>query len=332
MKKACSIFLIMVTILCVSIKSSAQAAYPYDRPLNIIVPFGPGGSVDIISRILSDYFLQEYNIRINVINKPGGAQAIAMSEVLRARPDGYTIVFPTFSALATTPKISNVGYTLKNFKPIAQLIDLEPTFTVHKNSPINNFADFIEAAKKDPANTMYATTAAISIQRLYTTKVLNRFHGDLKVRHVAYASNHEVSTALLGEHITMGCQVPSTVIPYVESGDFKPLAISKSTRHPALPNTPTIREIYADQLTPEDDAWIDMTSWGGLLFSAKVPDERVEALLPLFKKAFNDPKIIDKIRKVGIEPIFLPPAEFQEVIINSSNLVDQVLAGRKTLD
>lgn len=332
MKKVCFVFLLLSTVCGFTLPSSAQAAYPYDRPINIIIPFGPGGSVDIVARILGEYFLQKHKININVINKPGGAQAIGMNEALRARPDGYTMVFPTFSALATMPKISNVGYTFKNFKPIAQLIDIEPTFAVHKDSPINTFADFIEMIQNEPDSTVYATTGAITIQRLYTTKILSRFHDNLKVRHVAYASNHEVSTALLGKHITAGCQVPSTVIPYVDSGDFKAIAISKKERHPALPNTPTIREIYAEQLTPEDEAWIDMSSWGGVLFSSKVPDDRIQTLLPLLQEAFKDPVVLERIRKIGVEPVFLPPAEFREVIINSSNLVDQVLAGRKTLD
>ena len=104
MKKSIIASLLIACSLFIGGNTDARAEYPYDKPINIIVPFGPGGGVDIAARILADYFQQNYNITINVVNKPGGAQAIGINEMLRARPDGYTLAFPGFSALATTPK------------------------------------------------------------------------------------------------------------------------------------------------------------------------------------------------------------------------------------
>ena len=98
MKKSIIASLLIACSLFIGGNTDARAEYPY-----IIVPFGPGGGVDIAARILADYFQQNYNITINVVNKPGGAQAIGINEMLRARPDGYTLAFPGFSALATTP-------------------------------------------------------------------------------------------------------------------------------------------------------------------------------------------------------------------------------------
>ncbi|MFR6518883.1 MAG: Bug family tripartite tricarboxylate transporter substrate binding protein [Bilophila wadsworthia] len=125
MKKSIIASLLIACSLFIGGNTDARAEYPYDKPINIIVPFGPGGGVDIAARILADYFQQNYNITINVVNKPGGAQAIGINEMLRARPDGYTLAFPGFSALATTPKLTNVGYTLKNIKPVAHIASME---------------------------------------------------------------------------------------------------------------------------------------------------------------------------------------------------------------
>ena len=111
---------------------------------------GPGGGVDIAARILADYFQQNYNITINVVNKPGGAQAIGINEMLRARPDGYTLAFPGFSALATTPKLTNVGYTLKNIKPVAHIASMECVLSTNKSSGMTRGKNSSRPRKRTP--------------------------------------------------------------------------------------------------------------------------------------------------------------------------------------
>ncbi|WP_300801704.1 tripartite tricarboxylate transporter substrate binding protein [uncultured Desulfovibrio sp.] len=332
MKKRLVATLLLACALCLGITTHARAEYPYDKPLNVIVPFGPGGGVDIAARILADYFQQNYNITINVINKPGGAQAIGMNEMLRARPDGYTVAFPGFSSLATTPKLTNVGYSLKDIKPVAHIAVMEPVLTTHKSSGIDTWEKFIEAAKSNPDGTVYGTTGAISTQRLYMTKLLERFYKGVTIRHAAYTSGHEVSTALLGKHITAGCQVPSNILPYVASGDFNVIAIARKERRADLPDTPTFRELFAGQLTPEDEKWIDLGAWHGFVVSKKVKDDRIAKLQPLIEKALKDPGVIEKFEKIGLSADYLPAKEFGDRIKSSSDLADEVLAGRKSLD
>ena len=332
MKKNFLVSLFFVCSFFINSNMNVWAEYPYDKPINIIVPFGPGGAVDIAARVLSDYFLQHYKITINVINKPGGAQAIGMNEMLRARPDGYTVAFPGFSSLATTPKLMNVGYSLKDIKPVAHIATMECVFSTNKSSHIASWTNFLETARKDRNGTVYATTGAISSQRLYMTKLLDRFHKDLKIRHAPYASGHEVSTALLGNHVTAGFQVPANILPYAKSGDFNVLAISRKKRRADLPDTPTFRELYADQMTAEDEKWIDLGSWHGLIVSKKVKDAHIATLSALVQKAMQDPNIVEKFNKIGLYAEYLSPREFGELLQSSSDLVDEVLAGRKSLD
>ena len=252
--------------------------------------------------------------------------------MLRARPDGYTLAFPGFSALATTPKLTNVGYTLKNIKPVAHIASMECVLSTNKSSGIDTWEKFLQAAEKNPDGTVYGTTGSISTQRLYMTKLTDRFHGDLKIRHPAYTSGHEVSTALLGKHITAGFQVPANILPYANSGDFNVIAISRKERRADLPNTPTFRELYADKMTPADEKWIDLGAWHGLVVSSKVKDDRIAALEPLIEKAMKDPEVIEKFNKIGLDAGYLPAKEFGQLIQSSSDLADEVLAGRKSLD
>ncbi len=332
MKKSIIASLLIACSLFIGGNTDARAEYPYDKPINIIVPFGPGGGVDIAARILADYFQQNYNITINVVNKPGGAQAIGINEMLRARPDGYTLAFPGFSALATTPKLTTVGYTLMHITPVAHIASMECVLSTNKSSGIDTWEKFLQAAEKNPDGTVYGTTGSISTQRLYMTKLTDRFHGDLKIRHTAYTSGHEVSTALLGKHITAGFQVPANILPYANSGDFNVIAISRKERRADLPNTPTFRELYADKMTPADEKWIDLGAWHGLVVSSKVKDDRIAALEPLIEKAMKDPEVIEKFNKIGLDAGYLPAKEFGQLIQSSSDLADEVLAGRKSLD
>ncbi len=332
MKKIFLLFAMSVFLLTSAFAGNAKADYPYDRPLTIIVPFGPGGAVDIASRILADYFLQEFKITINVVTKPGGGQALGMNEMLHARPDGYTLAFPGTSALTLTPLLTNVGYSVKNVQPVAQITVMELVFSTHKAVGPHSFADFLTQAKEKPDQTVYASTGAITTQRLYLTKLLQRFHDGMKIRHAAYGSGHEVSTALLGKHINAGFQVPTNILPYVKSGDFQPVAITSKERSKDLPDTPTFRELYADKLTPDDDKWIDLGSWHGLVASSKVTKERIEALEPLLQKALSNPQVIEKFQKVGLSVDYLPPAEFAKVIDATLLLTQDVLQGRKSLD
>ena len=135
---------------------------------------------------------------------------------------------------------------------------MECVLSTNKSSGIDTWEKFLQAAEKNPDGTVYGTTGSISTQRLYMTKLTDRFHGDLKIRHTAYTSGHEVSTALLGKHITAGFQVPANILPYANSGDFNVIAISRKERRADLPNTPTFRELYADKMTPADEKWIDL--------------------------------------------------------------------------
>lgn len=115
-------------------------------------------------------------------------------------------------------------------------------------------------------------------------------------------------------------------------------ATSTSSPSPArnagadLPNTPTFRELYADKMTPADEKWIDLGAWHGLVVSSKVKDDRIAALEPLIEKAMKDPEVIEKFNKIGLDAGYLPAKEFGQLIQSSSDLADEVLAGRKSLD
>lgn len=297
----------------------ARAAYP-DRPVNIIIPFGPGGAVDIAARILAEYFQTKHNITLNIVCKGGGAGAPAMLDVAKARPDGYTYGFPALSTFSTTPQVKKTGYGIKDFQGVAQITNMWLSLAVNADSPIKDFKGLIEAAKADPGKVNYATHGALSSQRLFMSGILKAFPG-VELPHVAYTSGHDVSTALLGRHVTSGFGVTTNQKPYVLSGDFRIIGVASPQRLPEFPDVPT----FAEQLGPE----YTFPSPHGLVAPKRVPHDRVIVMQNLLKAALEDPDVKAKFSKAGLSTDFMPADQFQQEMEKIWNTVGLLLKENK---
>lgn len=310
---------VLACTLLFSGTSAVFAAYP-DRPITIIIPFGPGGAVDIAARVLAEWFQTKHNITLNIVCKAGGAGAPAMLDVARARPDGYTFGFPAISTFSTTPQIKNTGYTLKDFRAVAQVSVMWLSLSVNSDSGIKDLAGLVEAAKAAPGKVNFATHGALSTQRLFMTRLLKAFPG-VNLPHVSYTSGHEVSTALLGRHITSAFGVTTNHRPYVESGDFTMIGVSSPQRLPNFPDVPT----FAEQLGPE----YVFPSSHGLVAPRRVPDDRVIIMQNLLKEALADPDVQAKFAKADLTADYLPAAEFQTVLENMWKTIGEIMKENK---
>lgn len=299
---------------------AAFAAYP-DRPITIIIPFGPGGAVDIAARILAEWFQTKHNITLNIVCKAGGAGAPAMLDVARARPDGYTFGFPAVPTFSTTPQIKNTGYTLKDFRAVAQISVMWLSLSVNSDSGIKNLADLMEAAKAAPGKINFATHGALSTQRLFMTRLLKAFPG-VNLPHISYTSGHEVATALLGRHVTSAFGVTTNHRPYVESGDFTMIGVSSPQRLPNFPDVPT----FAEQLG--DDEYV-FPSAHGLVAPRRVPDDCVMTMQNLLKEALADPDVQAKFAKADLTTDYLPAAEFQTVLEKMWKTIGEIMKENK---
>lgn len=284
----------------------AKAAYP-DRPVTIIIPFGPGGAVDIAARILAEYFQNKHQITLNIVCKGGGAGAPAMLDVARARPDGYTFGFPALATFSATPQIRKTGYTIDDFKAVAQVTNMWLSLSVNKDSGISNLNEFFEMAKKEPGKYNYATHGALSTQRIFMTNILKAYP-DVNLPHISYTSGHDVSTALLGKHVSAAFGVTINQKPYVDSGDFTMIAVSSDKRLEEFPNVPTFKEQLGD-----NDTFVFASSHG-LLAPKRTPDSCIIAMQDLIKEALEDSSVQEKFKKAGLTADYLPAAEFQTVM------------------
>ena len=304
MKKLLSVFAAaLIGLSLIGAPAPAKAAYP-DRPLNIIIPFGPGGAVDIAARIIAEN-LQAKGVTLNVICKPGGAGAPAMLDVARAKADGYTYGFPAVGTFSTTPQIKKTGYSIKDFRAVAQITDMIMSIAVRKDSGITDFKGLLEAYKKNPDKVNYATHGAFSGQRIFML-ILQKKTG-VALPHVTYTSGHEVSTALLGGHIFSGFGVTTNQLPYVQAGNFQVIGVTSKTRAKELPDVPTFAEQFNDPALVYPAAH-------GLIAPARTPDDRVIVMQNLIKEALADPTVQAKFAKAGLTCDYLPHNEFQNVM------------------
>lgn len=313
--KLLSLCLVCCLFVAAFAAGPAKAAYP-DRPVTIIVPFGPGGAVDIAARILAEWFQTKHDITLNIVCKGGGAGAPAMLDVAKARPDGYTFGFPALATFSTTPQVKKTGYTLKDFQAVAQITNMWLSIAVRADSGIMNFNDLLKAAKENPGKVNFATHGALSSQRLFMSGILNKFP-DVNLPHVAYTSGHEVSTALLGNHITSGFGVLTNQKPYVLSGDFRIIGVTSPQRVPEFPDAPTFAEQIGEEFV--------FPSPHGLITQAKVPHDKVIIMQNLVKDALADPDVKAKFEKAGLTVDYLPADQFQKVMDDMWKTVGELL-------
>ncbi|HIW79189.1 MAG TPA: tripartite tricarboxylate transporter substrate binding protein [Candidatus Bilophila faecipullorum] len=304
MKRVLLSAVLACAMLLSGLPAPAFAAYP-DRPVNIIIPFGPGGAVDIAARILAEYFSTKHNITLNIICKGGGAGAPAMLDVAKARPDGYTFGFPALATFSTTPQVKKTGYTLNDFRAVVQITNMWLSLAVKSDSGIKTINELMEAAKANPGKYNFATHGALSTQRLFMLRLMKAYPG-VELPHIAYTSGHDVSTAVLGGHVTSGFGVTTNQKPYVLSGDFTMIGVSSPERLAEFPDVPT----FAEQVGPE----YTFASSHGLLAPKRVPNDRVEKMQNLVKEALADPDVQAKFAKAGLTTDYLPADEFQKVL------------------
>ena len=298
MKKLQALFcaLLVCTLLLSGLPRTASAAYP-DRPVTIIIPFGPGGAVDIAARILAEYFQNKRQITLNIVCKAGGAGAPAMLDVAKARPDGYTFGFPAIATFSTTPQIKKTGYTLADFRAVVQVTNMWLSLAVNADSGIKTINELMAAAKANPGKYNYATHGALSTQRLFMSRLLKAFPG-VDLPHVSS----------VGGIIVL-------------SGDFTMIGVSSPERLAEFPDVPT----FAEQIGPE----YTFASSHGLVAPKRVPEDRILTMQNLVKEALADPDVQAKFAKAGLTTDYLSAEDFQKALDNMWKTIGDIMRENK---
>ena len=281
---------------------AAQAAGYPERPINLIVSYGPGGGTDLVARMMAP-FLQKYlgaDARIVVLNRPGAGGAIGFTELARAQPDGYTIGFINTPNLLTIPIERKSGFTWQSYDLLGNLIDDPGAFTVLNDNPMKTLADLSAYAKQNPGRATVGTTGTGSDDHLAMLR-FERASGTT-LSHIPYKGAGEVRGALAGGEIAIGAINVGEALQYQKGGTpLRFLGQMGKTRSAALPDVPTFKEQGYD---------FELASLRGLAAPKGLPEDVRAKLVDAVKRTVDDPAFQAKAGDMYAPLRYLPPAGY----------------------
>jgi tripartite-type tricarboxylate transporter receptor subunit TctC len=286
--------------------ASAQTQDYPTRPIKVVIAFPPGGPTDFVGRLLADKLKDFLGQPVIIENKAGANGAIGATEVAKSAPDGYTLFLTTSGAVTITPNLrTDTPYdTLRDFAPITRVVDVNELLVVRPNLETNSAKDLVAMAKAKPGTLAFASTGIGSPPHL--TLELFQASAGVKFVHVPYRGAAPAITDLLGGQVTAMFADAPVLLPHIQSGRLKPLAVASTQRNPVLPDVPTLAEEgYANTVCD---------NWYGLLAPAKTPPAIIARLNRAMKAALADPDISAKLLNVGAVPAATTPEEFSQFL------------------
>jgi len=240
---------VLGAVLTAAVASPCAAQQYPDRPLTMIAGFPAGGLVDIVARVLAEGMKPRFPKGIVVVNKPGAGGAVAVSETVQARPDGYTIVLTPQSSLVIPPQQNaQLSYkTPDDYDPVINVVAYYPLLVVRADAPWKSVQQFVADARANPGKMRVGTPGEGTASHLNLEEFI--FATGAKMTPVPYAGWGQSSPALLGGHIEAVVAQPGEAKPQVDGGKMRAIVMFQGTRHAAFPDTPTAKEAGWDVAT-----------------------------------------------------------------------------------
>ncbi len=303
-------FASLALLLGLALAGGAHAQNFPSRPVRVIVPFGPGGSSDVVARIVVDGAAEALGQPLVIENVPGAGGNIGTARVAKAAPDGYTLVECTIGTCAINPSIyASTGYDLqKDFVPVFLVGGVMNIFTVHPSTAIKSIADLVAHAKANPGKLPAAIGAVGSSNHL--TPVWFASIAGIEMLWVPFKGAGDAITALLGGQVMMFVDNEPSILPQITSGKARPLAVTGPRRSTYLPNVPTMEELGYKGFVVEP--------WYGFMSPHGTPRAAVEKLNAALNAAIQNPRIKKRLEEAGLRLVGGAPERLGEQIKSES--------------
>ncbi|MGI4779397.1 MAG: tripartite tricarboxylate transporter substrate binding protein [Janthinobacterium lividum] len=282
---------LLLAALPLSVVAQADPAYPA-KPVHVVVPFAPGGPVDVLARVLGQDFGEAWSQPFVVDNRAGAAGNIGVDFLAKAAPDGYTIGVVPAGNIAVNPSLfSNLPYKASDLLPVAMLATVENVLVVGAGSPAKNLKDLLAMAAR-PDSVSFASPGAGS--QAHLAGELMALDGKVRMIHVPYKGTGPALNDVIGGQVTMMFGQMSSVLPLIRGGKLRAVGVASLSRSATLPEVPTI----AEQGMPRFEA----VSWYALMVPAATPAAVVARLNAESLAMLAKPAIREKFAGLGLEP------------------------------
>ena len=270
----------------------AQAKFP-SKPIRLLVPFAPGGGVDVVARIVGQKISEQTGQPVLVESKPGAGGALAVNELMRADPDGYTLLATT-SSHATLPVLGKLPWHPSNdFTPVAAIYSTMFVIATNKASTalFHNLTEFLAYARANPGKISWGSSGIAGPQHLGGMQFIKV--SGIDIVHVPYRGNAPMLQALLQNDVQLTFDTPTLSMPHIQDGKLAALAVTGERRMPKMPEVPTVKE--AAKLDYTTDIWIFVLGPKG------IPEPVLTALNKEFITALDDKSVRERLTGFGLE-------------------------------
>ncbi len=295
-----------LTVLCFALAGTAWAQPYPSRPVRIIVPFVPGGNVDITARTVAPALGDALGQPVVVENRPGAAGMVGAQAMMSSPADGYTLMMGSNSSLAVAPNLypSWPYDPVKGIAPISNLAITPFVLVVKLGLPAQSLAEFVKLAKEKPGQLSMASGGNGSSNHLVGE--LFQMMTGLKLSHVPYKGTGAALVDLAGGQVDLLFDQASSTVPNVRGGKIRALAVASSSRQSALPDTPTFAEAGLRDF--------EIDNFTGLVGPAGMPADAVAKVHAAAVKALATPQVRERFASLGVQPVGDTPEQFGAVI------------------
>lgn len=305
MKKALAVlFLATFLLSIVGCGNKKEESFP-NKPIEMVIPYAAGGATDSVGRVLEAAMRKHLpnGQTLVIVNKPGGASVVGTTEVAKAKPDGYKLAMVPSGSISVQPHFGNAPYKPEDFQAIARLATSPILFAVRADSQWETFTEWSKYVEENPDTFIYGSSGKgnpgqLGIQKYISAK-------NLKVKNVPYQGSGQIYAALLGGHIHGEVSASQELKGQIDSGEVRILANLGTTKADFYKDVPTLKEMGYDMSTE---------LYFGIVAPKGIPDSTLKILSEAFKKAVEDPEVINAFKRSGINANYAGAQEFQKQI------------------
>ncbi|MFM1855718.1 MAG: hypothetical protein RLZ83_1027 [Pseudomonadota bacterium] len=276
------------------------------KPVTMMVGFAPGGSADILARLLANKLSTSLGQQVLVDNKPGAGGTIATAAVAKMPANGYTMLFVTSGHAGSGTLYTKLTYDpIGDFTPVVKVGATPIVIVVPQSSPYATLRDLINAARNAPGKLNYAAGGGGATTTNLAAEFL-KHDAKLQMQFIPYKGSGPALQGLLGGEVNLGFDIPSSALPHVKAGKLRALAVTGRTRSTVLPDVPTVAETVSPNF--------EISGWFGIMVRKGTPAEVVEKVNRVVNEALNQTDVQERLKGLGLEPGGGSSAEFTALL------------------